>query len=203
MNYIIIVWQFIKKHQTLCLALICLILAAFLVGYIDYTKKEIEARKTAENNVKILMTDNTTFKTKLGLQASEAEALRLTINQFKKLRSEDALLIKDLKVKLKDAEFLIKIGTKTEYKFVTQVRDSLIRDTIYPCFDYTNKWYHIDGCVKNKQLIANTYFLDSLSIVGSPIKKGWFIFKKTIGSKITVANMNPSSKITYNEFILF
>jgi hypothetical protein len=45
--------------------------------------------------------------------------------------------------------------------------------------------------------------MDSLSIVGSPIRKGWFIFKKTIGSKITVANMNPSSKITYNEFILF
>lgn len=203
MNYIIIAWQFVKKHQTLVLALICLILATFLVGYIKYTSEQIEARKTAENNVKILSLDNTTFRTKLNRQASEAEALQLTISQFKQLRSEDVKVINDLKLKLKNAEFYAKIATKTEYQFITQVKDSLIHDTIYPCFDYTNEYYHINGCFKDRKFYGRTFYVDTLSIVGTPVKKGWFIFKKTTGAKISVENLNPASKITYNEYIMF
>ena len=203
MNYIIIAWQFVKKHQTLVLALICLILATFLVGYIKYTSEQIEARKTAENNVKILSLDNTTFRTKLNRQASEAEALQLTISQFKQLRSEDVKVINDLKLKLKNAEFMIKVATKTEFKFITQVRDSIIRDTIRPCINYTNEWYHIEGCFSNKEFAGKTYFVDSLALVGTPVKTGWFIFKKTTGAKITIENLNPSSNIIYNEYIKF
>ena len=203
MNYIIIVLKYIKKRQTLCLALLCAILAAFLVGYINYSQKQIEARETAENNVKILSLDNATFKTRLGRQASEAEALKLTISQFKQIRKVDVKIIEDLRVKLKDAEFMIKVATKTEYKFITQVRDSLIRDTIRPCINYTNEWYHIEGCFVNKEFDGTTSYVDSLSIVGSPVKKGWWIFKKTTGAKISVENMNPSSNIIFNEFIEF
>lgn len=191
------------KYRIYVLCGICLILGTIIVGMTDYTKTVKERLGISENNVKVLSTDNNTFKTKLGRQASEAEALQLTINQFKKLRSEDEKIIKDLKVKLKDADFLIKVATKTEYKFITQVKDSIIRDTIYPCINYTNEWYHIDGCIKDKDFIGNTSFVDSLAIVGSPVKTGWFIFKRITGAKISVENLNPSSYIFYNNYVLF
>ena len=191
------------KYRIYVLCGICLILGTIIFGMADYTKTVKERLKTADNNFRIVQTDNLTFQTKLNRQASEAEALQLTIKQFQQLRFEDAKIISDLKVKLKNAEFYAKIATKTEYQFITQVKDSLIHDTIYPCFDYTNEYYHINGCFKDRKFYGRTFYVDTLSIVGTPVKKGWFIFKKTTGAKISVENLNPASKITYNEYIMF
>lgn len=191
------------KYRIYVLCGIIAILSVIIIGMNDYTKMVKERLKTADNNFRIAQTDNVTFRTKLNRQASEAEALQLTIKQFQNLRFEDAKIIADLKVKLKNAEFYAKVATKTEYQFITTVKDSLIHDTIYPCFDYTNEYYHINGCFKGKQFFGRTFYVDTLSIVGSPVKKGWFIFKRVTGAKITVANLNPASSIKYNEFIQF
>lgn len=191
------------KYRIYVLCGICLILGTIMVGMTDYTKTVKERMKTAENNFRIVQTENDTFRTKLNRFASEAEALQLSISQMKKLREKDIQTIKDLNIKLKDADFLINIGSKTEFKYIALVKDSIIRDTIYPCIDYTDNYFHIDGCIKEKKFYGNTYFIDFLSIVGSPVKSGWWIFKKTVGAKISVENPNPSSKIFFNEYIWF
>lgn len=194
---------FIIKYKTVILLVACLILAICLGLTVNYSSGLKHDLKTAENNFKIVQTENDTFITKLNRFASEAEALQLSISQMKKLREKDIQTIKDLNIKLKDADFLINIGSKTEFKYIALVKDSIIRDTIYPCIDYTDNYFHIDGCIKEKKFYGNTYFIDSLSIVGSPVKSGWWIFKKTVGAKISVENLNPSSRIFFNEYIRF
>lgn len=194
---------FIIKYKTAILLAVCVILALCVGLMADYSSGLKSGLKTAENNFRIVQAENDTFKTRLNRFASEAEALQLSISQMKKLRARDIQTIKDLNIKLKDADFLINIGSKTEFKYIALVKDSIIKDTVYPCIDYTDNYFHIDGCIKEKKFYGNTYFIDSLSIVGSPVKSGWWIFKKTVGAKISVENLNPSSKIFFNEYIRF
>lgn len=167
-----------------------------------YTTKLKSSLKTAENNFTQSQSENIQYRAKNGLLVNESKTYVLTINELKELRTEQERTIKDLKLKLKNVQSMQTISTKTEYIVQTIVRDSIIRDTVAQCFDYETEWMKISGCVRNDLASLNIQNKDSIFSVGSMVYKGWWIFKKPIAVRQYVQSFNPSSKITYNEYIM-
>ena len=172
-------------------------------GYKDILATRNELRR-AQNNVKVLEGDVSHYKTLSGKNASSVEALQYTIAEFKRYRAMDAATIEDLNIKLKRAQYLINIGTETKVEYVTVLKDSIIRDTVVQCFDYSDAWVDSWGCVKDNVLDGGVSVRDTVSVVGEPTyRRVWLFFKKVNGAKISVVNKNPYSSIVSNEYFLF
>lgn len=172
-------------------------------GYKHLSSVKQELR-TAQNNVMVLEGDVTHFKTLSGKNASSVEALQYTLAEMKRYRAADIATIEDLRVKLRRAEYLINIGTETKVEYVTVMKDSIIRDTVVQCFDYSDAWVDSWGCVKDKVLDGGIAVRDTVSVVGEPTyRRIWIFFKKVNGAKISVTNKNPYATVVSNEYFLF
>ena len=193
------------KNKIIAVLAILLTVAGISIyfGYNDMLATRNELRE-AQNNVKVLEGDVTHYKTLSGKNASTVEALQYTLAEMKRYRAKDIATIEDLNVKLKRAQYLINIGTETKVKYVTVMKDSIIRDTVVQCFDYSDAWVDSWGCVKDKVLDGGIAVRDTVSVVGEPTyRRVWIFFKKVNGAKISVVNKNPYSTIVSNEYFLF
>lgn len=191
------------KDKIIFILIVCVSALGFSQFYTcKYTKKQKERLKTAENNFTQSQSENIQYRAKNGLLVNESKTYVLTIDKLKEIREEQAKTINDLKLKLKNVQSMQTIATKTEYIVQTIVRDSIIRDTVAQCFDYRSEWMKISGCVQSGRASLNVSNRDSIFSVGSMVYKGWWIFKKPIAVRQYVQSFNPSSKITYNEYIM-
>lgn len=193
------------KNKIIAVLAILLTVAGISIyfGYKDMLATRNELRR-AQNNVKVLEGDVSHYKTLSGKNAASVEALQYTIAEFKRYRAMDAATIEDLNIKLKRAQYLINIGTESKVEYVTVLKDSIIRDTVVQCFDYSDAWVDSWGCVKDKVLDGGVSVRDTVSVVGEPTyRRVWLFFKKVNGAKISVVNKNPYSTIVSNEYFLF
>ena len=191
-----------KAQIVKILATLCLMMGLTIYFGYKYTTKLKSSLKTAENNFTQSQSDNIQYMAKNGLLVNESKTYVLTIDKLKEIREEQERTIKDLKLKLKNVQSMQTISTRTEYIVQTVVRDSIIRDTVAQCFDYRSEWMKISGCVQSGRASLNVSNRDSIFSVGSMVYKGWWIFKKPIAVRQYVQSFNPSSKITYNEYIM-
>lgn len=191
------------KDKIIFILIVCVSALGFSQFYTcKYTAKLKSSLKTAENNFTQSQSDNIQYRAKNGLLVNESKTYVLTIDKLKEIREEQERTIKDLKLKLKNVQSMQTISTRTEYIVQTVVRDSIIRDTVAQCFDYRTEWMRISGCVRNDLASLNIQNKDSIFSVGTMVYKGWWIFKKPIAVRQYVQSFNPSSKITYNEYIM-
>lgn len=178
-------------------SIILFVLAVLLVGIgllfqRNQTLKRERDRQTS--NVETLMKEVKRYKVRDSLNAVSVSALNLTVDELKRYRAEDAKLIKELKLRPKDVEYI----TNTEVK----TKDSLIYkvDSV-GCFNYQDKWLKVDACVGDSSMTIESR--DSLVMVVHRISKHRFLWWRwgTKGYKVEVVNFNPRSEIEYNEII--
>ena len=122
----------------------------------------------------------------------EIGKLSLTINELKQYRTDDARLIKQLKLKPKEVQTIIKTKIETRDSIVFVLKDS--------CINYKSEWLDISGCLDDTLYINSK---DSIVQIFHKEYKHKFLFIKWgfIGIKQKIINFNPKSSIKYSEWI--
>lgn len=172
--------------------IVALFIALFIV--ININTKIRTDRDRLQNNQSSLLETVKHYKYADSLNAVSVSALQLKVSELKKYRAEDSKLIKELKIRPKDVEYI----TKTE--IVT--RDSLVYviDSV-GCFRYSDKWLKVDACVNDSSMIIQSR--DSIAQVLHPVYKHRFLWWRwgLKGVQQDIINFNPRSKIEYSEVI--
>lgn len=177
------------------------ILAAYYISF-SHLKNE---NKRLKANQETLLDSVKSFKISDSLKAIIVGNLELSLKQYKKYHTNDAILIKQLKGQ--KPEVIIKPGIQTEYKIKTELKDSIIyKDTLKTVL-YKSKWNYVNGFINKDTISLNIINYDELLITESLQKKKFLFFKLPIsifGYKRKVLNVvskNPNTKIISAEYI--
>lgn len=168
-----------------------------------------DERNRYRENTKSLLVDVNTYKVRDSLNATKAHDLSLKLSELKKYRKEDAKLIADMGVKLRNLQAVASMGTETRTEFVTKiVRDTIIKavgDTNKAALiDYEDKWLTFKGRLENGQFRCNIISRDSLLLTEN-VKYKRFLFWRTKRVKsrdFRVVSKNPHTKIIDCEHII-
>ena len=188
-----------KTKITYIIAII--ILAACYISF-NHLKNE---NKRLKANQETLLDSVKSFKVSDSLKAITVGNLELSLKQYKKYRADDAILIKQLKGQ--KPEVIIKPNIQTEYKVITELKDSIVYKDTLKTILYKSKWNYINGFVDKDTINLNIINYDELLITESLQKKKFLFFRLPIsifGYKRKVLNViskNPNTKITSAEYI--
>lgn len=155
---------------------------------------EVKERKRQQANVETLNSSIERYKLQDSLNVVSVSSLNYTIKELKKYRAEDAELIKELKCRPKDVEYIIR--TKIERRdSIVYVPDS------NGCFHYDDKWLTVDACIKDSSMTI--YSCDSITQIIYPKYKHKFLWWRwgLQGVKQEIINYNPNSSVKYSEFV--
>lgn len=201
--------NFYKKIEYLIL--ISLVLSCLGLWYTNISQ-------TAENkrlklNQKVLLSQTAEYKKTDSLNTCRIQALSLKINELEAYRAEDLALIKELNVKKKNLESIIKQQTVTVSNLQAKLRDSIRIDTLHAvidtlkCFSYRSKWLDADGCIGDSLVDLNVISRDSLVTIESLVpKKLWFVPlpARIFGYKtrqVDILSKNPNTEIVGIEYV--
>ncbi|HRZ98998.1 MAG TPA: hypothetical protein P5084_15690 [Paludibacter sp.] len=169
---------------------------------IDSNKRLIEEVQRLELNQTVLNGTIKSYITKSGKQAVSIAQLNYNLNEFKKYQSEDVKTIKDLGLKLKQVETMIKVGITTVIRDTLIMRDTVIIDDTVSIFRKKDNYIDLTGVVRHDTVLLDFMHNDTISNIAHWTYKKWFIFKcKTDVIQLESVNKSPYSKINWNQFI--
>ena len=182
------------------------ILAALLIAHIVTLRKVRAEKERLEANQTALLSQVEYWTTKSGKSAADVRKLTLTANELKQTNAALKKTAEDLGIKLKRVQSASTTGVKTEVKFITQVRDSIVyRDSIIvpvKAFTWRDPWTDVTGVIERDSVDLSVSSVDTLTTIVHKIPhKFWFIKWGCKAIKQTVVSSNPHTKITYNEYI--
>lgn len=150
-------------------------------------------------NVTTLMGIVKRYKYANSLNATSVSALKLTVDELKKYRSDDARMLKELGIKNKHLEAIVKANVQTS--------DTIYKDNWHPsperpdCLEYVDKWTKVTACFRDSTV--RYVVRDSIATIIHRIPKRRFLWWSwgTKGYAVELINFNPCSRIDYSEFI--
>lgn len=193
------------------IALLAIIVALGALAYIFYGKYKDEKERATEmaGNAVALTERVQQYKVELdkktSLFVSQAHQLTLEIDDYKRIRSQDAALIKKLKTNIKDLRSAATVTIIT--------RDTVPGDTVYIdrnqaiVAEYTSKWIDI-SCIIEKGLKEPVFAYekrDSLKLIKQvPYKRiFWGLIKWPAEKSATykAVSLDPKTEIVGLEYI--
>lgn len=185
---------------------IILALTATCVGLGIALRKSNSEKERLEANQTALLSKVDYYTTKSGKSAADVRKLTLTVDELKQYNAQLKKTAEDLGIKLKRVQSASTTGVRTEIKFITQVRDSIVyRDSItapVKYFSWRDPWVNVSGIMERDSVDMNVTSVDTLTTIVHKIPhKFWFIKWGCKAIKQTVVSSNPHTKITYNEYI--
>lgn len=179
-----------KKYLIIAAVFIALLSGVAFLLRINKTLR-LEAERQA-GNVSTLMEDAKKYKIRDSLNVLSVGSLLLTVDELKRYRADDAKLIKDLKLRPKDVQYISHTETIT--------RDSLVYvPGLDSCFHYRDKWLSVDACLRDSSMVVQSR--DSIVQVIHAVYKHRFLWWRwgLKGVRQEVVNFNPKSTIEYLE----
>lgn len=198
--------------------LISFILIAAL-AYVYYKNNELaEENNRLKANQEILATANKNLLTQCekykvadSLNAAKAEALQLKVSEYKRYRSEDFKLVKQLKLKASDLQAITAAQAITVDSLKAKLQSVIRVDTItqqidtLKCFTHKSKWTAVEGCILKDTVTLQIQNTESLKIIQTVKYKRFlgFLWKtnKVKNRHITVLSENPNTQINGVEYI--
>lgn len=167
-----------------------------------------EYRREAKN-VEVLMNDVQRWRTSDSLSAARVQALSLTVEEFRRFRSEDAAAVKELTRKNAELAEVVKAQTRTIIDLRAVPADTvIIRDsvpvpaTVVHCGD---RWFDFDGILASGEFAGRLAVRDSIICVETVEYRRFlgFLWKtNNIRSRdVTVSSKNPHTEIIGADFI--
>ena len=194
---------------------ILFIIIAILVGLLTLLwsmyRSERAQRQRFEDNQSVLMDSVRHYKVRDSLNAASVQALNLTISEYKKYRTEDAALIRDMGIKLKRALSAIKVETSTDVTIHAPIQDSIIQsdnpelppDTVQT-FNWRDPWVSVAGTIRKDSVSCSVRSEDSLAIVAHRVpRKFLFIRWGTKAVRLEIVSRNPHATIKAAEYVGF
>ena len=191
-----------KKMLLYTIGILIVLLIASVIGL----RKERAEKERFKANQTALLAQVDTLTTENGKHAADVLKLSLTVDELKQTNAALKKTTDDLGIKLKRVQSASTTGVKTEVKFITQVRDSIVyRDSIVvpvKAFTWRDAWTDVKGVIEKDSVDLSVSSVDTLTtIVHKVPHKFWFIKWGCKAIKQTVASSNPHTKITYTEYI--
>lgn len=196
------------RRRLIVAAIMAAMLVVIVLQWVSVSRIKSERNRYKENT-RTLLVDVNTYKVRDSLNAAKAQDLSLKLSELKKYRQEDAKLIADIGVKLRNLQAVASMGTETRTEFVTKI----VRDTIFKAVNDTNKaalinyedkWLTFKGRLENGQFRGNIISRDSL-LIAENIRYKRFLFWRTKRIKsrdFRVVSKNPHTKIVDCEHII-
>lgn len=187
-----------KIKIALIIMLICAITQVFNL------RKE---NKLLKNNQEILLSDVEHYKINDSINVTRLGELNLSLNEYKKHRTEDAALIKKLKADKLAAVSNVKIETRIEQVPVA-IHDTIYKKEPLRAFNYKSEWTDVSGIIMSDSVLLDIANREDLIITESYQKKKlWFIklpawlfgYKS---KKVDIISKNPNTEVTNAEFII-
>lgn len=192
--------------------LLIVIVILILAGGFFYTKYKnakqdnitLQATKTALLNDTIIY-----YEAKNGKLVAEVEQVMLEKKELDKYNTQIKADLKNMKIKLRDAEMYISTQIETNVK----PPDMPLKDTVYiekeklvlaKYFSWEDAWGGMSGIIHRDTLKQpNYYSRDTIAAVGTKIYKYKFLGLrfKVIGAKLKVSNKNPHSDVALPEYV--
>ena len=199
-------------NRNLVIALIAaLAVALLLLGANSRKQQEIE-RLSA--NTFVLADSLHSYRVLDSLNAVQTKALRLTADEYRELYADEHRKVGELMADRKGLEATISLQSRTIRSLQALLQpivtaDTLVvydtvrvvHDTVY-CFDYSDKWVDLSGCINGDTLNVDLTNRDELLIVesaqrkrflGIPLPISWFGYKSRT---VDVVSDNPNTVIT-------
>ena len=189
------------------ISLLVILISIAIIGIcVDRINTINDKNSRLQYNQSVLLDSIRNYKVADSLNAAKIGVLNLSIDDYKRHRAEDIKLIKDLQLKLSNINSATKVITKTEYKIKTQIKDSIVRDTVkLACFNYESKWADVIGCVDADTIQLDIKSREALRIFETIEHKRFlgFLWKTSKIKKhtIDIISDNPNTNIVGVEHI--
>ena len=182
------------------------ITALFLFVLNANSRKQQEIERLSANT-SVLADSLRSYRVLDSLNAVQAKALRLTADEYRELYASEHELVDKLQADRRGLMATINMQSQTISSLQATLRPvyvydtiNVVRDTIY-CFDYSDKWVDVSGCINDGTLDMNFTSRDELLIVesaqrkrflGIPLPIRWFGYKSRT---VDVLSQNPNTEI--------
>lgn len=176
----------------------------FLISKVQRLARE---RERLGYNVEALMTENQRYRLDSTTMVNETEGLRLTVEELRRYREEDARLIKRLEVKNRQLEAISKQAVKVEARFEAPVKDTVIvRDSIPVMVRnvrFKDQFVEIEGAILENRLHGFIRLRATLKQVLYHEYRRRFLFFRWGRGKVrqVVVCDNPYVEVDYQEYI--
>ena len=164
-----------------------------------------EERNRYRSNTEALLSDMKRIRIDSTTLAVDANTLRLRIDEYKRLRAEDAEKIRRLGVKVKNLEAAARHEIEITGPIDAVVRDTVvIRDTV-PILrqkvEMITPHIQLAGLIENGRLKGEIRVSVTLRQAVWVEYKGWWFWRRVKAIHQTIAGDNPYVDIRYSEYI--
>lgn len=189
------------------LFLYALLTTGLLVVGSRYYRAE-NARLTQNQQALTATTEH--YRTRLGEQVAEVQALRLRMGEFEELRAADAERIRQLGIRLRHAEATAKTITATRLTTASPLRDTIllrVRDTLIVhdtvrLFRWQDAWVRVEGEISADSVMCRVESVDTLrQVVYRVPRRFLFIRWGTKALRQQISSTNPHTTIVSTEYI--
>lgn len=198
----------IKKWIIVAVVILAAAIAVILVDRkIDRLTAE---RDRYKGNTETLLSDVETYRVRDSLNAARVQSLELTVKDYERFRSEDAMLIKSLQRKNRDLASVNKTQSETIISLQSVPKDTVVitKDSlIVPAvrIHSGDAWYDFDGLLTKEEFAGTLRNRDSL-VVAETVKYKRFLgflwkTKQIKDRQVDVVSKNPHTEILGVEHI--
>ena len=166
----------------------------------SFYAKERQTRIRTENNLSASVSELSSYKTKNGELVSIAKGYELKVKEFEQLFPKLSDSIKDLKIKLKNAQSVTQIETKIIYKNKDSIVYIPVRDSAR-LFKVDDKWLQAEVIVtRNEVILPGDFYIKNIpnktELVPEVTYKGCWFWKKPTGIDLHIRHSNPYIQTT-------
>lgn len=166
-------------------------------------KKE---RDRYEQNSSALLSEMKRMQLDSATMALDTHTLRLTVDEYRRFRAEDAEKIKQMGIRLKNLETAARHEVAVDVPIDATVKDSIVlRDTLPVTVQHvemTTPYIQLSGMIEHRKLKGHIYVPVTLrQAVWIEYKRRWIFWKKVKAVHQTISSDNPYVEIKFSEYI--
>lgn len=164
-----------------------------------------QERDRYRGNTEALLSDMKRIRVDSTTMAVDVNTLRLRVDEYKRLRAEDAERIKRLGVKIKNLEAAARHEVEVAGPIDAVVRDTVvIRDTV-PVLrqkvEMITPHIRLTGIIEDNRLRGEIRVPVTLRQAVWVEYRGWWFWKRVKAVHQTISSDNPYAEIRYSEYI--
>ena len=188
----------------------CLLAAVLVLGGIVWVQHRNAVRLRAErdryrDNTEALLSDMKRIRVDSTTMAVDVNALRLRVDEYKRLRAEDAGQIKRLGVKIKNLEAAARHEVEVAGPIDAAVRDTVVIQDTVPLLrqkvEMITPYIQLTGLIEKGRLKGEIRVPVTLRQAVWVEYRGWWFWKKVKAVHQTISSDNPYAEIRYSEYI--
>lgn len=187
--------------------LLCLLALSVVVWWQQRSIVRLrEERDRYQGNTEALLSDMKRMQVDSATTAVDVKSLRLTVDEYKRLRAEDAETIGRLGVKVKHLEAAARHDLEVSGPVNAVVKDTVVvRDTLpvkRQKVEMITPYIRLTGLIEDERLKGEIRIPLTLHQgIWIEYKRRWIFWKKVKAVHQTISSDNPYVEIKYSEYI--